>query len=122
MHQPPPGPIARLRSLRYVELNTPAFTETADFYEEVWGPETVESDTGARWLRGTGDEHHVLHLAERERVGLGRLSFAVTTPAEVDEAARRLDARGIVPVFGPGPLQQAGGGYGLRFTDPEGRL
>lgn len=84
--------------------------------------EAVESDTGARWLRGTGDEHHVLHLAERERVGLGRLSFAVATPAEVDEAARRLEARGIVPVFGPGPLHQAGGGYGLRFTDPEGRL
>ncbi|MGW1926295.1 VOC family protein, partial [Streptomyces massasporeus] len=122
MQPSPPGPIARLRSLRYVELHTPAFTEAADFYEEVWGLETVESDSGARWLRGTGDEHHVLHLTAHERVGLGRLAFAVATPAEVDEAARRLEARGIVPVFGPGPLGQAGGGHGLRFTDPEGRL
>ncbi|MGW1466772.1 VOC family protein [Streptomyces sp. NPDC002308] len=122
MHQPPPGPVARLRSLRYVELHTPAFSEAADFYEEVWGLATVESDTGARWLRGTSDEHHVLHLTERDRVGLGRLAFAVATPAEVDEAARRLEARAIVPVFGPGPLEQVGGGYGLRFTDPEGRL
>ncbi|MFH9836505.1 VOC family protein [Streptomyces sp. NPDC017201] len=122
MHRTPPGPIARLRSLRYVELHTPAFTEAAGFYEDVWGLETVESDTGARWLRGTSDEHHVLHLTERDRVGLGRIAFAVATPAEVDEAARRLEARSLVPVTGPGPLDQAGGGYGLRFTDPEGRL
>lgn len=122
MHRPPPGPVARLRHLRYVELRTPAFAEAAGFYEDVWGLETVESDTGARWLRGTSDEHHVLHLTEHERVGLGRIAFAVGTPAEVDEAARRLQARGIVPVHGPGPLEQAGGGYGVRFTDPEGRL
>ncbi|MEU3298487.1 VOC family protein [Streptomyces sp. NPDC006678] len=122
MHQPPPSPVARLRSLRYVELHTPALTRTADFYQEVWGLETVESDHGAHWLRGTGDEHHVLHLTGADRVGLGRIAFAVATPAEVDEAARRLTARGIVPVFGPAPLDQAGGGYGLRFTDPEHRL
>ncbi|MEU8620511.1 VOC family protein [Streptomyces sp. NPDC048623] len=122
MHPTPPGPIARLRALRSVELYTPAFTESAGFYEDVWGLETVESDTGTRWLRGTGEEHHVLQLTAHERVGLGRISFAVATPAEVDEAARRLEARGLVPAFGPGPLGGAGGGYGLRFTDPEGRL
>ncbi|MGW6062342.1 VOC family protein [Streptomyces sp. NPDC055189] len=116
-------PIARLRALRSVELLTPSFTEAADFYQEVWGLETVESERGtAAWLRGTGAEHHALQLTRADRVGLGKLSFAVGTPDEVDEAARRLLARGITPVAGPGPLDQVGGGYGLRFTDPEHRL
>ncbi len=97
MHRPPPGPVARLRSLRYVELHTPAFAEAADFYEEVWGLTTVDSDAGDRWLRGTGDEHHVLHLTARDRVGLGRLAFAVATPAGGRRGRRRLEARGIRP-------------------------
>ncbi|MGX9229872.1 VOC family protein [Streptomyces albus] len=118
----PQEPIARLRALRSVELHTPAFTEAADFYTEVWGLETVESGRDGVWLRGTGEEHHALALRPAERNGLGRISFAVATPAEIDEAARRLLLRGIVPVAGPGPLEQAGGGYGLRFTDPEHRL
>ncbi|MGW7519068.1 VOC family protein [Streptomyces sp. NPDC054796] len=120
----PHGPVARLRALRSVELRTPALTQAADFYSEVWGLEVVESDreNGASWLRGTGDEHHVLSLTHASRNGLGRLSFAVATPGEVDDAGRRLLARGILPVTEPGPLDQVGGGYGLRFTDPEGRL
>lgn len=115
-------PIARLRRLRAVELRVPTLSASADFYAEVWGLEVVERDRDAVWLRGTGEEHHVLGLTAAESNGLGKLSFAVGTPAEIDEAARRLLARGIVPVAGPGPLDQVGGGYGLRFTDPEGRL
>ncbi|NLU69119.1 VOC family protein [Streptomyces sp. HNM0574] len=116
------GPVARLRALRSVELRTPELTRAADFYAEVWGLEVVERDTHGSWLRGTGEEHHVLSLSRAERNGLGRISFAVGTPAEIDQAAGALLARGIEPVAGPGPLDQVGGGYGLRFTDPEGRL
>ncbi|MFC7307222.1 VOC family protein [Streptomyces monticola] len=115
-------PIARLRKLRAVELRVPTLTESADFYAEVWGLEVVEADRDTSWLRGSGDEHHVLTLSRAGQNGIGKISFAVATPAEVDEAARRLTARGIQPVSGPGRLDQIGGGYGLRFTDPEGRL
>ncbi|MFI6565078.1 VOC family protein [Streptomyces sp. NPDC050534] len=115
-------PIARLRALRSVELLTPNFAEAAGFYEEVWGLEVVEAGHSASWLRGTGAEHHALQLTRSETIGLGRLAFAVGTPAEVDEAARRLEARGIALVGGPGPLDQVGGGYGVRFHDLDGRL
>ncbi|MFJ7035741.1 VOC family protein [Streptomyces rochei] len=115
-------PIGRLRALRSVELLTPNFADAVDFYEEVWGLQVVESEHSASWLRGTGDEHHALRLTRSETIGLGRLVFALGTPAEIDEAARRLRARGIALVTEPGPLDQVGGGYGLRFHDLDGRL
>jgi len=115
-------PIARLRRLRSVELRTHAAAESTDYYSQVWGLRVVEQGREGAWLRGTGEQHHVLQLTQAERNGLGRISFAVSTPAEVDEAARRVTARGIPIVFGPAPLDDAGGGYGLHLVDPEGRI
>ncbi|MFI7874523.1 VOC family protein [Streptomyces salinarius] len=119
MNQPP---IGRLRALRSVELLTPDFADAVDFYEEVWGLEVVEAEHSASWLRGTGEEHHALRLTRSDTIGLGRLVFALGTPAEVDLAGQRLRARGIALVTEPGPLDQVGGGYGLRFHDLDGRL
>lgn len=121
MHQPQP-PIARLMKLRFVELRTTELQASADFYSGAWGLDLIESDHDRAWLRGTGSEHHILQLSDAPRNGLGRISFAVASPAEVDEAARRLEARGIPIVFGPAPSQNAGAGYALQFLDPEGRI
>lgn len=118
----PPRPVARLRSLRAVSLHTPRATESAEFYSEVWGLTPVERGDGAAWLRGTGQEHHILELHEAERNALGKIVFSVGDRREVDTAARRLAAHGTRPLAGPGVLDQPGGGYGLRFADPEGRL
>lgn len=118
----PTEPAVRPRSLRSVALRTTALGESASFYSEVWGLEVVEADRDLVWLRGTGTEHHILALVDAEANGLDRISFAVSTPAEIDEAARRLEARGIPIISGPAPLDQVAGGYGLRFVDPEGRL
>lgn len=118
----PPQPVVRLRSLRSVALSTPNSSDAADFYSEVWGLGTVERDGSSAWLRGTSEEHHILELQNGEANALGKLSFAVATPKEIDEAARRLTALGVPMLSEPGPLDQVGGGYGLRLIDPEGRL
>ncbi|MFF1555561.1 VOC family protein [Rhodococcus erythropolis] len=115
-------PIARLRSLRSVELRTTACADSVDFYSEVWGLRVVEAGKDRAWLRGTGDQHHAVQLTAADHNGLGRITFAVGTPREIDEAARRLEARGIVMIAGPGPVDAVGGGYGLQFVDPEGRI
>ncbi|EGD54918.1 VOC family protein [Gordonia neofelifaecis] len=115
-------PIAKLRRLRSVELRTTACADSADFYTDVWGLRAVERGDGEAWLRGTGDEHHVLQLTAAEQNGLGRITFAVATPAEVDEAARRLDARNVPIIAGPGPTGEISAGYGVSFVDPEGRI
>jgi catechol 2,3-dioxygenase-like lactoylglutathione lyase family enzyme len=115
-------PVARLRALRSVELCSPAACEAAQFYSEVWGLDRVDSDRGAAWLRGTGPEHHILGLRQAERNALGKICFAVASPREIDEAGRRLATLGVPLLSEPGPLDQVGGGYGLRLIDPEGRL
>ncbi|MEV8634103.1 VOC family protein [Streptosporangium sp. NPDC051023] len=114
--------VARLRSLRSVALRTPDAARAAEFYREVWGLSQVEGDSGVSWLRGTGQEHHILEVRQAERNALGKIAFSVGSPAEVDAAARGLAELGIPLVAEPGRLDQAGGGYGLRFADPEGRL
>ncbi|WP_312976968.1 VOC family protein [Corynebacterium sp.] len=115
-------PVAQLRKVRFVELRTSALSDSADFYSGAWGLDVVEQEKGSSWLRGTGSEHHILQLTDAPKNGLGRICFAVGTPAEVDEAARRLEARNIPIVFGPGPADNAGAGYSVSFLDPEGRL
>ena len=115
-------PVARLHSLRSVQLRVPTVAESTDFYSEVWGLSVVERERDETWLRGTGANHHVLQLSHGDRNGLGRISFAVRTRREVDEAARRLAAHGVPVLVEPRNLDQVGGGYGVQFADPEGRL
>lgn len=114
--------IAAIRALRSVELRTTALSASADYYADVWGLTTLERDGDNAWLRGTGENHHVLSLRAAEQNGLGRISFAVGSVAEVDAAGRALLDRGIPLLTEPSRLDQPGGGYGVRFADPEGRL
>lgn len=115
-------PVCTLRSLRSVALTVPDPVASRDFYHEVWGLSTVEEDGDRFWLRATGTDHHVLDLQSGDANALGRISFAVATPKEVDDAARALHRIGVPVLREPGMLDHAGGGYGLRLVDPEGRI
>jgi len=118
----PGPPVARLRALRSVSLLVPDPKSSIDFYTETWGLTAVDKGDDAAWLRGTGEEHHILHLARNDENALGRIVFAVGTPREIDDAARRLEVLGVPIVHEPGRLDDAAGGYGVQFVDPEGRL
>lgn len=116
------NPVARLRGIRSVALRTPQAARAAEFYEHVWGLERVDGDRGVSWLRGTGEEHHILEVREGDQNALGKIAFSVGSRSEVDDAARRLSAAGVKLIAEPGRLDQAGAGYGVRFADPENRL
>lgn len=115
-------PVCRLRALRSVSLKVQEFEPTKDFYNEVWGLSAVEDDGDTAWLRGTGQEHHILRLEQGTQNALGSISFALGTSQEVDQAAKKLNALGIPLLREPGRIDDAGGGYGLALVDPEGRL
>ncbi|MEU0649137.1 VOC family protein [Streptomyces umbrinus] len=118
----PGPPVARLRSLRSVSLLVPDLKQAADFYTGSWGLTAVDQGDDGAWLRGTGEEHHILHLGYNEENALGRIVFALATRREVEDAARALEALSVPIVHEPGPLDDAAGGYGVQFVDPEGRL
>ncbi|MGY1769992.1 VOC family protein [Blastococcus sp. SYSU D00813] len=117
-------PVVRLMALRSVTLGVPDPATSRDFYSEAWGLGVSDADDGAGrfWLRGTGEEHHVLELQKTEQNSLGGVSFAVGTRREIDDAARRLTDLGIPLLREPGPYDDAAGGYGLALVDPEGRV
>jgi catechol 2,3-dioxygenase-like lactoylglutathione lyase family enzyme len=114
-------PVVTMRSLRSVSLRVPDPATSRDFYHEAWGLSTIDEDGDTFWLRATGSEHHVLRLEHHEQNALGRIAFAVASPADVDDAARKLEKLGIPLLREPGRLDDAGGGYGLQLVDPEGR-
>ncbi|MCX0274920.1 VOC family protein [Nocardia zapadnayensis] len=114
-------PVCTLRALRSVSVTVPDPARSRDFYHEAWGLSTVDEDGDTFWLRAAGSEHHVLQLRAGAGNALDRISFALATPREVDEAARALQKLGVPLLREPGPLDDAGGGYGLQLVDPEGR-
>ncbi len=114
--------LAPIKELRSVTLITPVLDEAVGFYTEVWGLEVVAREVTAAWLRGTGHQHHVLVLRSGPAARLGQMSFAVATRREVDAAARALEALELPLLDEPACSKEPGGGYGLRFVDPEGRI
>jgi len=111
-----------LRALRSVALSCHSIPEARAFYTEAWGLEAVHESESRIWLRGSGPEHHILDFTRSSGTGLRHIGFAVATPDDVDAAATQLDQRGVEIEFAPGALEEPGGGYGLGFRDPEGRL
>ncbi len=108
---------------RYVALSTSDFAETLAFYEGVWGLYQVAGDSEVAFLGTVGSpEPFVLRIRRADERRTDLIAFAATDRAAVDALAVRLGTDGVRIVAEPGPLSTPGGGYGLRFFDPDGRL
>ncbi len=76
---------------------------------------------GSLYLRGTGPEHHILGLHQRDKGELLRVNLSAPGEAEVDAIYGRVRQSNLRQVEAPGPITEPGGGYGFAFHDPEGR-
>ena len=111
----------KIRDIRHVGLLSPAIAAHTDYYIDVWGLQSAGEDRHARYFRAASTEHHVLSLHPAGRTGLHHLAFGLDGCEAVDAAASELERRGT-PLFAqPKDLDEPGGGYGLRFLDPENR-
>ena len=111
----------KIRDIRHVGLLSPAITAHADYFLEVWGLQSAGEDRHARYLRAASNEHHILSLHPAERLGLHHIAFSLDGREAVDAAAAELERRGTTFVAQPDDLDEPGGGYGMRFLDPENR-
>jgi catechol 2,3-dioxygenase-like lactoylglutathione lyase family enzyme len=73
------------------------------------------------YLRGSSREFYLLSLHAASSRGIHHIAFGLQNAGDVDEAARELRAVGAPIIEDPRELDEPGGGYGLRFVDPDGR-
>ncbi|GAA2165799.1 catechol-2,3-dioxygenase [Humibacillus xanthopallidus] len=108
--------------LRHVDLAVPDYETQRSFYTDTWGLTEVGTDGDLSYLAAEGSpEQYVVRLRRDADKRLDLISFGATDAAAVDALAERLGSLGVQLVGQPGDLQTAGGGYGFRFFDGDGR-
>jgi catechol 2,3-dioxygenase-like lactoylglutathione lyase family enzyme len=107
--------------IRHVGLFTPRLKAHARFYTDVWGLDQVSEDADAVYLRGSSPEQFILSLHASDRRGLHHIGYALPDEDSVERAATLLKKSNTRLVEEPHALNEPGGGFGLRFIDPDGR-
>jgi len=107
--------------IRHVGLFTPDLSGHTRFYTGVWGLEEAGTAPDAAFLRGAAQEPFILSLHRGDRRGLHHIAYAMADEHAVARAAALLQDAGVRILEPPHALNEPGGGFGLRFLDPDGR-
>ena len=109
--------------LRSVALTVPDLAEAETFYTRTWNLEVAERRDGALYLRGSGEDHHLLAL--HEEPGPARI-VNVTLRARhaeaLHEVARAAGRHGGRVLRDVGPVDEPGGGVAVTVGDADGRV
>ncbi len=113
--------MARVTSLRHVDVAVPDFEQTIDFYGGAWGLKRVDGEKDVAFLAAEGsDEQFIYRVRKADEKRLDLIAFGADSPEDVDELAASLASAGVRFVSEPGSMQTPGGGYGFRLFDPDG--
>lgn len=108
--------------VRSIGFGVPSLSESADFYEQYWQLEPVDTDGDCVYFGASCPESHVLRLRTAEHPRVDLISFAARTAADVDRAAERVASHPQARLLqGPGERQDRGGGRAIWFLDCDGR-
>jgi len=115
--------MSRITHLRSIAISAEDPRSLLPFYQDTWGLVQVgTTPAGGLLLRANGPEHHVMELSPGTGRSLEKISLGATDADAVDQLAAVLRARDVDVLEGPGQRQDAPGGCGVSFRDPEGRL
>ena len=109
--------------LRHVDLAVPDYETQRTFYKDTWGLTEIGTDGDLSYLAAEGSpEQYVVRLrqADREAARPDLVRRRPTRPPSTRSPPSSA-TEGIQLVGEPGELQTAGGGYGFRFFDIDGR-
>jgi catechol 2,3-dioxygenase-like lactoylglutathione lyase family enzyme len=112
----------RISHFRHIALRTPEVDKSTEFYQQVWGLRLVTTDNGVPFLRTRSPEHHQLELHPGDERRIDHLAFAVADDDALRDAHRQLTEGGVRLLSDPAELDRPGGGLGVRFVDPDGRV
>ena len=108
--------------LRHVDLAVPDYETQRTFYKDTWGLTEMATDGDLSYLAAEGSpEQYIIRLRKDPDKRLDLISFGATDEAAVDALADKLGGEGVTLVAEPDKLHTAGGGYGFRFFDIDGR-
>jgi len=120
MTAPAQSPITHLR---HVGMAVPDYAESTEFYKNIWGLVPVAEDNGVTFFATPASpENYILRVRKDFQKRLDLIAFAAESRQAVDELGARLGTADVQLNREPGDLDTPGGGYGLRFFDPDGRL
>lgn len=111
-------PVSALRS---VTIGVPDVAAAERFYVDVWGLEVSARDGGTAYLRGTGEDHHILALVAGE-AQIHSATFRVRSAEALDAVLDAALREGASLVSAPGPASDPAGGVVAAFRDPQGRV
>jgi catechol 2,3-dioxygenase len=110
-------------ALRSVALNVPDLAAAEQFYTRVWHLAVAARDTGAVYLHGTGDDHHLLSLhAGGAQSQIRHVTLRARSADSLGAIAQATVAAGGSVLEPARPLRDPAGGTGLLLRDPHGRL
>jgi catechol 2,3-dioxygenase-like lactoylglutathione lyase family enzyme len=131
---PPPAPAAGVRPseiaagspishLRYAAIAGPRYEQAVGFAEGIWGLYRTAADRDVSYFGAVAStEPYILRVRRADEPRTDLISFAGRSVAAIEALAERLLRDGYRVIGEPGPSQQPGGGYELRFFDPDGRI
>ena len=113
---------AKVAGLRGVDLGVPDVAAHARFFADVWKLAVVAERNGSVYLRGAGEDHHILALHPRNHGQLLCINLTAPDRDTVDRLHARVGSAGSRRISAPAAIDEPGGGYGFGFSDPEGRV
>jgi catechol 2,3-dioxygenase-like lactoylglutathione lyase family enzyme len=88
--------MARVTSLRHVDVAVPDFEQQVDFYGGIWGLKRTDGDKDVAFFAAEGSpEQFVYRIRRAGEKRLDLIAFGADTPEDVDQLAADLAANGV---------------------------
>ena len=94
--------------------------DAVSFYTNVWGLSEAARQGGVVYLRGTGEDHHVLALRPHSVSEILSVSFRARDESDLDNIARIIRSGMGKVIAEAAPNQEPDGGVVLKIATPEG--
>lgn len=111
-----------IKALRSVALDVSDLSLAEDFYTRVWHLDVIDRTDDAIYLRGTGADHHLLSLHRGTSVAIRNITLRARHPGVLERVSAAVDTAGGRVLQHIHEIDEPGGGHGLTFCDPNGRI
>ena len=115
----PTEPMYELAHLGHVELLTPVYEKSLEFFVDVYGLDLVHEAGGSAYLRAWGDlDLTTLKLTAADQAGLGHVAWRAVSPQALQRRVAALEERGTAGEWIDGDF---GHGKAYTFIAPSGQ-